>query len=138
MNILIIGAGGREHTLAWKIRQSTRCDKLYLAPGNAGTANIAENIPIQVNDFAGIAKFIHDHRIDMLVVGPEVPLVEGIRDYLEKEGSSGNLKIIGPANKVPSWKAARILQNSSCKSTISLLPNPGHLPVLKSWKPNNI
>ena len=85
MNILILGSGGREHTLAWKINQSKRLTKLFVAPGNAGTADIATNIPIGVNDFAAIKEAVIEHAINMVVVGPEDPLVNGVHDYFLKD-----------------------------------------------------
>ncbi len=99
MNVLILGGGGREHTLAWKIKQSPKCEGLYLAPGNAGTAALGENLPLNPLDFAGIAACIRERNIDLLVVGPEAPLVGGLRDYLEKEPGLVNLGIIGPGEK---------------------------------------
>jgi phosphoribosylamine--glycine ligase len=96
MNILVVGSGGREHTLAWKIHQSADCTNLYVAPGNAGTASIARNIEMGVNDFDKISQFIKDNEIDLVVVGPEEPLVKGLRDFLESKGEHANLGIIGP------------------------------------------
>ena len=96
MNILVIGNGGREHALAWKIRESPLCQKVYVAPGNAGTAIVAENVPIDVNDFAGLAKFCVDRSIDLVVVGPEGPLVNGIRDYFESDPGLKHILMIGP------------------------------------------
>ena len=97
MNILLLGSGGREHALAWKIAQSPRLDQLYVAPGNAGTAKLCENVPLKVNDFDGIARFVADNNIDMLVVGPEVPLVEGIADYFKQRPELSAVKVIGPS-----------------------------------------
>ena len=99
MNILVIGSGGREHTLAWKINQSKDCEKLYVAPGNAGTNSIAENVPIKVNEFEKISEFILQKEIQLLVVGPEDPLVNGLRDYLESIDSHEELRIIGPGKE---------------------------------------
>lgn len=96
MNILILGSGGREHAFAWKIKQSPKCDYLYVAPGNAGTDAIAENIDVAVTDFDGIKKIIISKKIDLLIVGPEVPLVEGIRDALESDPQMSELKVVGP------------------------------------------
>lgn len=96
MNILIIGNGGREHAFAWKIRQSRQCDKLFVAPGNAGTATVADNVAIAVDDFAKLGKFCVDNKIELIVVGPEVPLVKGIRDYFEKDPSLKNIAMVGP------------------------------------------
>ena len=81
MNILILGSGGREHTLAWKIAQSSSCNKLFIAPGNAGTLEIGQNINIEVTDFEEIKKLVLKENIDMVVVGPEDPLVNGIFDF---------------------------------------------------------
>lgn len=96
MNVLIIGSGGREHALAWKIAQSDNSEKLYIAPGNAGTATVGLNLNISVNDFAGIAKAILEFNISMLVIGPEDPLVNGLRDYLQNNEDFASLMIIGP------------------------------------------
>lgn len=96
MNILIIGNGGREHAMAWKIRQSPLCDKLFVAPGNAGTALVAKNIEISSDDFRQLGKFCQDNAIDMMVVGPEAPLVNGIRDYFESDPWLKDILIIGP------------------------------------------
>lgn len=96
MNILLIGSGGREHALAWKIKQSRHADQLFVAPGNGGTSAVAINLPIQVDDFAGISAACKEKQIDLLVVGPELPLVKGLRDYLEKDPDLKNLLIVGP------------------------------------------
>ena len=96
MNVLVLGSGGREHTLAWKIAQSSKCDTLYIAPGNAGTAAVGKNLSIAVSDFAGIAGAIAEHAIRLLVIGPEDPLVNGLRDYLLGQPGLQNLMIIGP------------------------------------------
>lgn len=106
MNVLLLGNGGREHALAWKMLQSPELKKLYVAPGNAGTAQIAENVNIRVTDFPAIADFIAAKEVDMMVVGPEDPLVEGVRDYLEADGRFEGLKIIGPG------KAGAVLEGS--------------------------
>lgn len=96
MNILLLGSGGREHAFAWKIVQSPQCGQLYVAPGNAGTANIAKNIALSVIDFSGIHQFILDNSIDMVVVGPEEPLVKGLVDFLRSKPDTANLPIVGP------------------------------------------
>ena len=106
MKVLLLGSGGREHALAWKINQSERLTKLYVAPGNAGTAEIAENVNIKVTDFEALATFVEYNAIDMLVVGPEDPLVEGIRDYFEADARFARLMIVGPG------KAGAILEGS--------------------------
>lgn len=96
MRVLLLGGGGREHALAWKIVQSPELEKLYVAPGNAGTAEIAENVDLSVTDFKAIADFIEAKDIQLLVVGPEDPLVEGIRDFLQADDRFKGLMIIGP------------------------------------------
>jgi len=96
MKILIIGSGGREHTLAWKARQSARCSQLYVAPGNAGTAAIADNVDIAVDDFEKLKQFIISNKIELVIVGPEAPLVGGIREYLHSDTKLKNLQIVGP------------------------------------------
>lgn len=96
MNILIIGGGGREHTLAWKLKQSPKLNKLFVAPGNAGTAAIASNVPINVNDFEAIKLLVQKEGIDMVVVGPEDPLVNGIHDFFLQEASLKHISVIGP------------------------------------------
>ena len=99
MNILLLGSGGREHALAWKIAQSPKLDKLYIAPGNAGTAEVGENVALKETDFDGIARFVVEKDITMLVVGPEVPLVEGIADHFASHPELAGVKVIGPSKK---------------------------------------
>lgn len=99
MNILILGSGGREHAFAWKLRQSALCDNLFVAPGNAGTALIATNLAFNFNDFDAIAAAIREHKIDLLLVGPEEPLVKGIVDFLRQEPDLIKLRIVGPDKK---------------------------------------
>ena len=96
MNILIIGSGGREHTLAWKIKQSPFCKQLYIAPGNAGTALEGTNLPIAVTDFEALKKAIVQKQIDLVVVGPEEPLVKGVVDYLRNDPQTAQLIVVGP------------------------------------------
>ena len=96
MNILILGSGGREHALAWKLNQSKKLKQLYVAPGNAGTAQIAKNIPISVNDFLEIKKFVLANEVEMVVVGPEDPLVNGIHDYFLDDAQLAEIPVIGP------------------------------------------
>ncbi len=96
MNILILGSGGREHAFAWKISQSPICDNLFVAPGNAGTALIATNLPIGYNNFEEIGKAVIENKIDLVIVGPEEPLVNGIVDYFENDAALSSVKIIGP------------------------------------------
>jgi phosphoribosylamine--glycine ligase len=96
MNILVIGSGGREHALALKLKQSQKCTKLYIAPGNAGTAGAAENVNISVGDFEGIKKLVLEKSISLVIVGPEAPLVDGIREFLLSDDRLKDLKIVGP------------------------------------------
>jgi len=99
MNVLILGSGGREHALAKKISESPNCEKVFVAPGNGGTGNIVENLDIEINDFYSVAEAVAEQKIDMLVVGPEAPLVEGIREYFEGADEFRNLMIIGPGKE---------------------------------------
>jgi len=99
MKILLLGSGGREHALAWKISQSPHCERLFLAPGNAGTAELATNIDLAVTDFPAIKALVLREQIDMVVVGPEVPLVEGIYDFLREDPALAGLRIIGPSQE---------------------------------------
>ncbi len=99
MKILLLGSGGREHALAWKISQSDKCEKLYIAPGNAGTAEVGENVGIKVNDFAGIGAFCVEKQISMVVVGPEDPLVNGIYDFFREDERLRDIPVIGPSKK---------------------------------------
>lgn len=96
MNILIVGNGGREHAFAWKIRQSPACDNLYVAPGNAGSGQIAQNVSIAVDDFAALGTFCVENKVDMVVVGPELPLVKGIRDYFAADPKLSSILFVGP------------------------------------------
>ena len=95
MNILLIGSGGREHALAWKMKQSSQCEQLYIAPGNPGTESLGQNIALDIHDFASVYKFVTAHDVSLVVVGPEDPLVNGIYDFLREQGFKG--KIIGPS-----------------------------------------
>lgn len=95
--ILIIGSGGREHAFAWKLNQSDLCEKLYIAPGNAGTMTLGENVDIDPEDFVGIRSFILAHDITMVVVGPEVPLVKGIYDFIKADDDLKNIIVVGPS-----------------------------------------
>lgn len=119
MKLLLLGSGGREHALAWKICQSEKTEKLFVAPGNAGTANItandrvgehrfapSENVPIKVNDFLAIREFVVKNNIDMVVVGPEDPLVNGIYDFFKQDEQLRNIPVVGPS------KAGAVLEGS--------------------------
>ena len=106
MKILLLGSGGREHALAWKIAQSNKCDKLYIAPGNAGTGNCGENVSIKADDFDTIKNFVVEKAINMVVVGPEDPLVKGIYDELKADARTKDVPVIGPS------KAGAVLEGS--------------------------
>ena len=106
MNVLLIGSGGREHAIAWKISQSSLLSKLYVAPGNAGTETLANNVDLDQMDFPSIGRFIRKHDINMLIVGPEAPLVEGIIDFFQDSNKFEGLVTIGPR------KAGAMLEGS--------------------------
>jgi phosphoribosylamine--glycine ligase len=107
MNILIIGSGGREHTLAWKLKQSALCDQLFIAPGNAGTALVGSNIPLAATDFEGLTAFCLANKIDMLVVGPEDPLVKGIYDYFKANPLTAAIHVIGPSKEAAKLEGSK-------------------------------
>ncbi len=97
MNILLLGSGGREHTIAWKLTQSPLCEQLYIAPGNAGTASLGKNVDLNVNHTEEIGKFCEDQKVQMLIVGPEDPLVNGIQDYFKSQERLKDILVIGPS-----------------------------------------
>ena len=97
MKLLLLGSGGREHALAWKIAQSPKIEKLYIVPGNAGTRNVGENIAIKADDFEAIKTFVIENSIDMVVVGPEDPLVKGVYDFFKNDEALKNIPVIGPS-----------------------------------------
>lgn len=99
MRILLLGAGGREHALAWKIAQSKKCEKLFIAPGNAGTSQLGTNVDINANDFEALKNFTLDNHIDMVVVGPEDPLVNGIYDNFKNDARTASIPVIGPSKQ---------------------------------------
>ena len=99
MNILLLGSGGREHALAWKIAQSTKVSKLFIAPGNAGTATVGQNVDINANDFDTLKRFALDNDVQMVVVGPEDPLVNGIYDDFKNDARTTHIPVIGPSRK---------------------------------------
>ncbi len=106
MKILLLGSGGREHALAWKIAQSPKTEKLYIAPGNAGTAEVGENVEMKADDFEAIRAFVLERGVDMVVVGPEDPLVKGISDYFSADPQLASVAVIGPS------KAGAMLEGS--------------------------
>lgn len=106
MKILLLGSGGREHALAWKIAQSKKVEKLYIAPGNAGTSNVGENVSISATDFDALKAFVLENAIDMVVVGPEDPLVKGIYDNFKNDERTSHIPVIGPS------KAGAVLEGS--------------------------
>lgn len=99
MKILLLGSGGREHALAWKIAQSQKIEKLYIAPGNAGTASVGENVAIKADDFEGIKQFVLANAVDMVVVGPEDPLVKGVYDFFKNDSQLASIPVIGPSKQ---------------------------------------
>lgn len=106
MKILLLGSGGREHALAWKIAQSKKVEKLYIAPGNAGTSNVGENVSISATDFDTLKAFVLENAVDMVVVGPEDPLVKGIYDNFKNDERTSHIPVIGPS------KAGAVLEGS--------------------------
>jgi phosphoribosylamine--glycine ligase len=106
MKLLLLGSGGREHALAWKIAQSPKIEKLYIAPGNAGTGNAGENVAIKADDFEAIKAFVVENDINMVVVGPEDPLVKGVYDFFKNDEALKNVPVIGPS------KAGAVLEGS--------------------------
>ena len=106
MNILLLGSGGREHALAWKIAQSAKCSKLFIAPGNAGTEAVGENVAIAVDDFDNLKNFAVEKKVDMIVVGPEDPLVKGVYDIFKEDERTACIPVIGPS------KAGAVLEGS--------------------------
>ena len=107
MNILLLGSGGREHALAWKIAQSPLLDRLYIAPGNAGTANAGENVPVRADDFDAIRAFCLEKNIGMVVVGPEDPLVKGIYDFFKNDPQLAGIPVIGPSKEAAQLEGSK-------------------------------
>lgn len=107
MNILLIGSGGRENALAWKMAQSHQCDEIFIAPGNPGTAQFGTNLPIEINDFDALKKAALAHRIEMIVVGPEEPLVKGIYDFFANDPLTEHINIIGPSAKAAQLEGSK-------------------------------
>lgn len=110
--ILLLGSGGREHAIAWKLSGSSRCEKLFIAPGNAGTSACGENVAINPNDFSAVEKFVLENRVNMVVVGPEEPLVRGIWDYFQGKEHLKVIPVIGPS------KAGAVMEGSKAWSKL--------------------
>ena len=132
MNVLVLGSGGREHTIAWKISKSPFCKKVFVAPGNSGTATIATNLQIDVNDFQGIKKAVLFNKIDMVVVGPEDPLVNGIHDFFLNDSLLQNVSVIGPQ------KAAAELEGSKEFAKKFLFKHNIPTAAYKSFRPEEL
>lgn len=120
MKLLLLGSGGREHALAWKIAQSPKIEKLYIAPGNAGTQEVGENVAIKADDFEAIKRFVLENGIDMLVVGPEDPLVKGVYDFFRDDETLKTFRSSDHRKPVPPWKEAKSSPKDSCNVTASL------------------
>ena len=123
MNILVIGSGGREHTFCWKLAQSPKCKNLYISPGNAGTSGIATNLPISITDFESIKKAVIKYKIKMVIVGPEDPLVKGIKEFFELDDQLKKVCLIGPDSK-----SARL---EGSKSFAKAFMNRHNIPTAK-------
>ena len=123
MKILLLGSGGREHALAWKIAQSKKCEKLYIAPGNAGTSNCGENVAMKADDFEAIKDFVAANGVNMVVVGPEDPLVKGIYDNLKNDVRTKDIPVIGPS------KAGAVLEGSKDFAKAFMLRH--HIPTAR-------
>ncbi len=108
MNILLVGSGGREHALAWKMKQSSLCDQLWIAPGNAGTAEIGNNVPLSPLDFPALGQFVLENSIGMVVVGPEEPLVKGLCDYFSEDSRLQHCKVIGPSSSAAQLEGSKV------------------------------
>ena len=123
MKILLLGSGGREHALAWKIAQSKKCEKLYIAPGNAGTSNCGENVAMKADNFEAIKDFVAANGVNMVVVGPEDPLVKGIYDNLKNDARTKDIPVIGPS------KAGAVLEGSKDFAKAFMLRH--HIPTAR-------
>jgi len=132
MTILILGSGGREHTFAWKIAQSPLCKSLYVAPGNSGTAQVANNVNISVTDFQAIKTLVIEKRINMVVVGPEDPLVQGVHDFFLKDEALKHVSVIGPE------KAAAELEGSKEFAKEFMYRHNIPTAAYKSFSKNNV
>ena len=132
MNILILGGGGREHTLAWKLNQSPKLKNLFVAPGNAGTAEVAKNVPIGVNDFEKIKELVLGEGVEMVVVGPEDPLVNGVHDFFLNDVALAHIPVIGPQ------KAAATLEGSKQFAKEFMMRHGIPTAAYRSFGPGNL
>ena len=114
MIVGIIGSGGREHALCVSLKRSSKISKIYCFPGNAGTSNIAENIDANLNDFESLKNLILNKKIEIIIIGPEKPLVDGLTDYLEKN----NIKVFGPKKLLHNWRVQKYLPKRFAKNTV--------------------
>ncbi|MGB8709287.1 MAG: phosphoribosylamine--glycine ligase, partial [Methyloceanibacter sp.] len=110
MNVLLIGGGGREHALAWKLRQSPLLDTLYCAPGNAGIAEIADCVPLDIGDHAAVARLCEEKQIGLVIIGPEAPLIAGLTDDLERQG----IKVFGPSQAAAKLEGSKGFTKDLC------------------------
>nr|WP_321453798.1 phosphoribosylamine--glycine ligase [uncultured Carboxylicivirga sp.] len=127
MNILLLGSGGREHALAWKMAQSEKLTKLFIAPGNAGTSAVGTNVDINPNDFEAVKKLVLDEAIEMIVVGPEEPLVRGIKDFVLNDAEIAHIPVIGPGKKGAQLEGSKEFAKEFMKR--HNIPTAGYLSV---------
>jgi phosphoribosylamine--glycine ligase len=113
MNILLLGSGGREHALAWKIAQSPRLTQLFIAPGNPGTASVGTNLPFAADDFTAIKQAVIQHNIELVLVGPEDPLVKGVADFFAADAQIAHFLLLDLINRVHNSKEVRISRSNS-------------------------
>lgn len=130
MNVLLLGKGGREHALAWKMKQSPLLDSLYIAPGNPGTAELGSNINLDSSDFSALKTLLLEKQIDMLVVGPEAPLVEGITNKLKKDADLAHIGVIGPSKEAAMLEGSKAFAKSFMKKYG--IPTASYLKVTQS------
>lgn len=114
MNILLIGSGGREHTLAWKLKQSPKLEKLFISPGNAGTAALGTNISLNWKDFESFKPFLLSEKIDMVVIGPEDPLVAGLHDTISADKETQHIAVIGPKKQAAQLEGSKDFSKNLC------------------------
>lgn len=132
MNVLIMGSGGREHALAWKVKDSPKLENLYIGPGNAGTRNVGTNIPLDLNNFEAIKHAVIENDIDMVVVGPEAPLVNGLHDFFIQDKLLGNIPVIGPV------KAGAMLEGSKDFAKMFMKKNNIPTAAYKTFDARNL